>query len=203
MDNLFENIFSIVDIDLINSKKEFDEYILYLTNHPTPLREAAAYKLEELYNDCFLDKNVLEIILNAIIDINPNVSRCVCKTIEKNKKLQEMIEPEIIAKIEKLLLDITQEEKTEKNKSHSKNKKIFSLYWLLEALFYCISEKYIKNVLEILHSALNFSDYTIREKAAQILTKLPHKPVELIQKIKDDPNFYVNFYINLYKDECL
>ena len=45
--------------------------------------------------------------------------------------------------------------------------------------------------LEIVNFAINFYDYTIREKGAKILAKMEKPPSELLQKAKSDQNFYV------------
>lgn len=194
MDNIFETIFSLVEKDKINSKDEFDLFVSYLTNHTTPLREACAYKLEEIFEDKFVDENILEIVLSAIVDINPNVSRSVCKIINKSDKLQNELSVKIINKINVLLNEITKNQKYKNDKSHAKNKLIFSLYWLLEALYYCNIEKYICEISEILFSTFEFCDYTIREKSAQLLTKVKNPNSKLVEFVKNDKNFYVNFY---------
>ena len=201
MDNLFCDIFSIIDIDKLNSKAEFDEFISNLTNHPTPLREATAYKLEEVYDDKYLDENVLNIILRSITDINPNVSRSVCAVIRNNLKLKAALEEKLIFEINNILNQIPpQKRNNNNNKSHAKNKVYFSLYWLLEALSCCVSGRYDFEIIKILNIAVNFSDYTIREKAAQIAMHISNLPQELINSFKNDNNFYVNFYTNLYKN---
>lgn len=196
MDNIFDDIFSIINIDKISSKEEFDCFLSKLINHPTPLREAVAYKLEDIFSDDFLDKNTINIILLSITDINPNVSRSVCSVIQKSTKLQKELEPLIISKIEDILNQIPKNQTEKNSKSHAKNKLVFSLYWLMEALFYCISNNYAQKILNILQLTVLFSDYTIREKTAQLLTKIEKTDVELTNKIKNDKNFYVNFYSN-------
>ena len=194
MDNMFDEIFDVVNLDKISSKSEFDSFISKLINHPTPLREAVAYKLEDVFSDDFLDENTVNTILPAITDINPNVSRSICSVIKKSPELQKSLEPLIIAKIEKILAEVPKDEISQSNKNHAKNKLLFSLYWLLEALFYCLSRNYNDRVVKILQSTILFFDYTIREKTAQLLTKIDKPDKELIQKVKSDKNFYVNFY---------
>ena len=195
MDNIFCEIFSLIEKDKINSKEEFDDFISNLTNHPTPVREACAYKLDEFYDDKYLDDNSANIILDSITDINPNISRMVCKVINSNKQLQEALVEKLIEKINKILNDFSYKERIQNNKSHAKNKALFSLYWLLEALFYCYREEfYSDEILKILNATISFSDYTIREKTAQLLTKIKNPPERIIEQIKQDNNFYVNFY---------
>jgi len=199
MCNIFSEIFEILDIDKINSKENFDLFISKLINHPTPLREAVAYKLEDVFCENYIDNNNCKIILLSITDINPNVSRCICSVIKKSKKLQNMLEIMIIEKIEEILVRIPEKEKIQNNKNHAKNKLIFSLYWLMEALSYCLSKQYIEKIYKILQITILFSDYTIREKTAKILAKIDNPDIDLINQINKDKNFYVNFYTKLYK----
>ena len=193
--DMFDDIFSLIEIDKINSKEEFDLFVSKLINHPNPTREAVSYELPDLYRDDFLDMRILDIFVCAICDINPNVSRNMCQTIEKSPLLQNKIEKTVIDKIKSLITDLGEEDILKNNKNHAKNKKLFSLYWLLEALSFCCSERYNSEVLEILKKTVNFSDYTIREKTAKILTKMPNCPDDLLKIISHDSNFYVNFYI--------
>ena len=55
----------------------------------------------------------------------------------------------------------------------------------------CYCNKYNSEVLEILKYTINFTDYTIREKTAQLLATIDNAPIELLQKAKLDENFYV------------
>ena len=200
MDDMFSKIFSIVDMEKIDSKEEFDIFLENLINHPAPLREACAYKLNEVFKDDFIDNTSSEILLKAVIDINPNVSRCICSLIEKSSLLQELLKYKIIANINEILNKIPDIEKLQNNKNHKKNKLLFSLYWLLEALYYCIKPDESTEVVTILQKTVEFSDYTIREKTAKIISKLSAPPANLLEIVNNDKNFYVNFYTNLYKN---
>lgn len=188
----FIKIFSILNLDGINSIDDAHIIFNHLTNHPTPIREALSYKLEELFEEKYFDNFIKEKILDAIVDINPNVSRSVCFLISKSALLQESLEENIIFKIKNILNDIKEfDEQKSNEKNHAKNKKLFSLYWLLEALSLCLSEKYTSFVLDILSFTITFCDYTIREKTAKILAKIPNAPIDLLQIAKSDINFYV------------
>lgn len=193
----FEKIYSIVELNNFENKQDADLFLFYLTNQANPIREAIAYKFEELTNySYFYDENSLNILINSICDINPNVVRSICTGIEKDEKLKNLLEEKIIIKIEEFLKSLDNEDKFNNNKNHAKNKKIFSLYWLLEAFSICVTKKYNSRVLEILKSTIKFKDYTIREKTAKILWKMGSIPNELKEDIKKETNFYVNFYLN-------
>lgn len=196
----FEKIFSVLSMQSLNTIEEAIILIKNLINHPTPIREVVALKLEEIYNDKFFNEEIKEIFINAIIDINPNVCRAICSLISKSIFLKNKLTQNIILRINKLLKEINQnnnelggfydnEQKIRKN--HAKNKKLFSLYWFLEALSICNYEKNNSEVLEILKQTIKFNDYTIREKTAKILVNLEEIPNELLQIAKNDQNFYV------------
>lgn len=196
----FIKIFSIINLNSINSLEEALIIVKNLTNHPTPIREAIALKLEEVYSDKYFNKEIKEIFLNAIIDINPNVCRAICGMISKSEFLRENLSDGIIQKIKILLNEINEnnaelggfyDDAQKIRKNHAKNKKLFSLYWFLEALSICNVNKNNSEVLEILKQTIKFNDYTIREKTAKILTKLENIPKELLQIAKNDQNFYV------------
>ena len=57
-------------------------------------------------------------------------------------------------------------------------------------------------ILKICQNTVNFLDYTIREKTAKIITKMTNPPKELLQKLKNDENFYVKnlVYDKICKD---
>ncbi len=193
----FTKISSIINIEKIENSEDFKILIYHLTNHPTPIREIVAIKLEEISKhniEFFVNDDLKEQLLNAVIDINPNVSRAICSILENNEKLVDFIFDDLILKTKNTMNEIkeilnSKEPKTKK--SHAKNKKVFAFYWFLEAIS---STKTIKNnaeALEIVNFALDFPDYTIREKGAKILTKIQSPPLKLLQKAKSDQNFYV------------
>ena len=199
----FEKIFAIININGSLSKSEFKTLINLLSNHPTPLREMTALKIEEIASfneENLLDDFSISKILDGIIDINPNISRAVCNIISENLELKRVLGDKIIEKINFLVDEIKQYEKENKDffdshvrntKNHAKNKKLFALYWLLEALSICASEKNRQKILKIITYTINFKDYTIREKTAKILHFIQNPPIDLVNKIKDDVNFYV------------
>ena len=196
----FLKIFSVINIEILNQDLA-NALINNLTNRPNPIREAVALKIEELYqNEYFINEISKEQLIKAIVDINPNVSRSICNIIQENNELQEYILDDLLKKINLTIQDIKNFEKENKdffslkaknNKSHAKNKLLFSLYWLLEALSLCDVKKYNSEVLKILKFTIHFSDYTIREKTAKILANMNNAPDELIQLVKNDQNFYV------------
>ena len=196
----FIKIFSIINLENFKNTQEAELLFLHLTNHPTPIREAAALKLEEIYDDRFYNNYIKEQFLSAIIDINPNVCRAICTILSKSDFLKNNLCNDITNKIQTLLKEIKENDIALGNffddaqkirKNHAKNKKLFSLYWYLEAMAICFNGKNNSQALEILNETIKFNDYTIREKTAKILTKLDKIPKELLQIAREDNNFYV------------
>jgi len=196
----FIKIFSILNLNSLNSTDETELLFKHLTNHPTPIREAVALKLEEIYEDKYFSDFIKNQFLKAIIDINPNVCRAICGIISKSTFLQSELTNELIKKIKGLLAEIKDSDVTlggfyddaqKIRKNHAKNKKLFSLYWFLECLSICNIQKNNSEALEIINETIKFNDYTIREKTVKILVKLDNFPKELLQIAKNDQNFYV------------
>ena len=62
----------------------------------------------------------------------------------------------------------------------------------MEALYHTkFNKNYREKVLNILNFTNTYIDYTIREKTAKILSKTDNAPDNLLQKLKNDENFYV------------
>ena len=196
----FIKIFSVINLKEFKNIEEVYVLFQHLTNHPTPIREVVALKIEEIYNEKYFDNYIKEQFLKSIIDINPNVCRAICNVIIENKVLQDELCEPIISRINTLLDEIKESDKElggfydnalKIRKNHAKNKKLFSLYWFLEGLSLCNVKKYNSRVLEIVNQTIKFNDYTIREKTAKMLNKLDGVSGELLKIAKEDQNFYV------------
>lgn len=205
---MFDLIFEIINLTSLSDENQAKNLIDLLTNHPSPIREAAAYKVEELisvYPQFFKNEFSKNKLTNAICDINPNVSRILCNIISNNDFISELLIEKIIEKISDLSEKIKEyeqknkdffENKIKNKKNHAKNKILFAMYWYLEALSCCRFKSYENEILKIINYTINFSDYTIREKSAKLLAGIENPPCEILQKAKNDQNFYVK--IQLY-----
>ncbi len=203
-----------INIDEIKNDAEADLIMFHLTNHQSPTREACAHCILNAEGIDFIkSQSHIETLEDAICDINPNVCRAIISLISSNKRLAELIMPVNIKRIKKLLDDFKIYEKEfgacisnkmRNRKNHAKNKKLFNLYWCLEALGETLDANcpYIDEIIEICSVTAYFLDYTIREKTAKILVKIPNAPKELLQKLKNDENFYVKnqVYDKICKD---
>ena len=200
----FEKPVAIMSLESLCNKKEADLLINNLTGCDGRIREASALKISEFLKNSeiapyFFDERSLETILNGIMDINPNVGRALIDGIKECQPLQKLILPKLIDRIlniiEKLkaLSDTPYADNKLKNtKNHAKNKIVFNLYWALEALYYTDFNNFTQEkLLDILNFTSGYIDYTIREKTAKILSKMNEQPSDLLQKLKNDENFYV------------
>lgn len=199
-ENDFEKQICILKLESLNSQEEADLLIFQLTGHHGLIREATSTKIGEFVNNknykkYFLNKKALDSILKAINDINPNICRTICSTLpvlfqdnipEKTFFLKNLYIRfnEIFAELELL------------KRSNWYTKKLFNLYWCLEALA-MIEAPIDENFEKIIEESSKIKDYTIREKAALVLTKIvspSNKIKEIKQRLKNDDNFYVKRY---------
>lgn len=194
--NDLEKQAALINLDKINTQEEFDIFMSNLTNQSGPIRENVSLKLAELELDFEIDNNL---ILDALCDVNPNVCRNITEFLKKynNEDLKERLTGRIKVLIDDIFSYYSatpqkfRENKEKSKKNHVINKKIFHLYWCLEGLSIVTEDKIDKNIEEILKITSDFYDYTIREKTAQILAKIKNPSGELLQKLKNDVNFYV------------
>ena len=210
-DNEILKPYAFINIDEIKSKDEANLIAYHLTNHPNPTREACALVLADIGGSEFFS-DYAEIFTDSICDINPNVCRAIIEFLVKNPPLASKTLPFIIERVEKILADFKiyekefgafKDNKMRNRKNHAKNKKLFNLYWCLEAICEIYSAVgFDDEIIKICFVTVDFLDYTIREKTAKILAKMPNPPKELLQKLKNDKNFYVKnlVYDKICKD---
>lgn len=204
----FEKPVAIMALDNIEEKFESELLIKNLTGCDGRIREAAALKISEFLTksetaEYFFDEKSIETILNGIMDINPNVGRALIEGIKSCLPLQKLILAPLLDRILNIIEKLKEisntpffENKLKDTKNHAKNKIVFNLYWALEALYYTEFNNSYNNfegdkILQILNFAGGYIDYTIREKAAKVLSKMNEPPSDLLQKLKNDKNFYV------------
>lgn len=199
-ENDFEKQICILKLETLKSQEEADLLIFQLTGHHGLIREAAASKINEIilngkYNELFLNKYAIDSYIKAVNDINPNICRLICAVIKHLLCDSNEFKNYFLTKLYKKFEEIFDElEKLKRSRLYTK--KLFNLYWSLEAL--AIIEPFVCTKLEyVLEGASNLRDYTIREKAAMVLASLAEtsaKLDEIKSKLKNDENFYVKRY---------
>lgn len=187
----------IINLANINSSSEAETLANTLTNQPTPIREACAFKINQFMKNekfvCFFqDEKIIDIFINAINDVNPTVARSIIEIADKIENISYLKE-----KLYKKISSIFEELKDFINiKNYLLNKKTFNLYWCLEALSALASKiEPDEELLKILQISSKFNDYTVREKAAKII-KLHNAPLfePVRANLCEDENFYVRRY---------
>ena len=135
----------------------------------------------------FLDDNE-DIILRAICDVNPQVCRNICNILHLSNK-KESLKDKIIEKI----IELIEKTKSLKTKSHKASKDIFNLYWNIMALENLVDNNVASEKIfhSIILQTLEYKDYTIRERGAYLFKKIGLNSDDILQKIKNDSNFYV------------
>lgn len=193
--NMPEKQFAALEIQTIEAETEADIFISNLTGCDGKIREAVAYKLNEIIkNNHQIFLAYPDILADATIDINANICRMVIESLYylKNdkefsdkylKKIFQFID-EALEKLDSFIF---------RDKKYTINKQIFKLYWCLEGVnvFYQYIEE--TKLFNILKRCSEINEYTVREKVAIIL-KNDLKSDELRQlklNLKSDSNYYV------------
>jgi hypothetical protein len=182
----------ILKLKVVNSQDEADLLVSNLTNRHGIIREAAAVKINELIHEhrCFFQtETILKTFIDAIIDINPNICRLIIEI------LPLIEDKEYFFKIlYKRTLEVIEDAKTMniRNKGYAYSRKVFKIFWYLEAV--CVlnmSGDFPEQTANIIEKTYDFKDYTLREKAAKILSLLDNKDSGIVDILKNDENYFV------------
>ena len=146
--------------------------------------------MKENYAAFFQTRHILDSLLKAVNDINPNICRMIIEILpyinEKEYFLENLYHR----------IDYVFEELEKLKRSNWYTKKLFNLYWCLEALA-VIKAPADRRLEKVLEKSSVFRDYTIREKTAMVLSYLSEtSPVleRIKENLKNDDNFYVKRY---------
>ncbi len=203
-DNIKKHI-SIINLKSIRNERDAKILVSNMINEEGIIRESVANKVSELikdnrYKEYFQSEEIIEVIIKAINDMNPNVSRIVSGFLDKFEE-QGIILNRLIEKGLKVSKDLEEYKKNDrKEKSYKKNKKQFELYWSLEGIANLRIGDIGEDLKELLRYGSLYEDYTIREKVAKIITKIEEERrdkdiKEIENKLRQDNNFYVKRYI--------
>lgn len=195
--NIVEKQFAALEINDILSQNEAEIFISNLTGCDGKIREAVAYKFQNIVQDKTIQKYFFEypeIFAKATIDINANVCRMILDGL-KLLQYNEIFSKKYVEKI----IQFTQDAFDEldkfifRDKKYTINKQLFKLYWCLEAVNIFYKNIDISILEKILANCLSINEYTIREKAALILKNDIHSLMldEIRLKLKKDENYYV------------
>lgn len=190
---ILEDIKSVADAEVVVSN---------LTGQDGKIREAVALKVNEFMNnqaliDYFQSEEIYGFFLHAIIDINGNVCRNIISAIS-NLKSNENFCKFFCPKLVTQALDILDKIKDFhfQEGKYKVNKEVFKLYWYLETIYEFSDFINFSKLKEIIILSAAINEYTIREKAAKILTKnfVDDDLEKTKNSLKSDKNYYVRRY---------
>lgn len=197
--NLQEKQLACIRLSHCDSIEEVQILMQNLTGIDGKVREAVSFKLKTFIparKELFLREDFYNIFLDAIIDINGNICRNTLYALEflvDSKDFSNYFIDKIIERALKVLETIENFEY--KDRKYVTNKEVFKLYWYLETLN-IFQELPTEKVLELLERSAKIEEYTIREKTARLLIKLPKEVREKFSSLNFDNNFYVNLALN-------
>jgi len=199
--NIPEKQYAALMITELNSKEDVKIFISNLINCDGKIREAVAQKfLDFTQNEkyCEYFTQYPQILAKATIDINANISRMVTEGLEKLVTYSDFgysYAHELLGYIQDAYDEL--DKIIYKDKKYTINKQLFKLYWCLEGLKNYWTYTQTNEIKPILKRALEESEYTIREKVAQILVRMPKNDYnDIINVINNDENYYVKRILN-------
>ena len=197
--NIVQKQLSALKLETINSQNEAQILVSNLVGQDGKIREAVSLKLNEFMSNpktlvYFETPENYQIFLAAIIDINGNICRNVIGAIshlKDNENFCNQFCQELVILTKDLLAKIEKDDFFEGK--YKVNKEVFKLYWCLETIYVFWNKIEFEDLKEIILRTKDIQEYTIREKAAKILTRKFSDPELLKAKeaLKNDSNYYV------------
>lgn len=197
--NIVQKQLSALKLETINSQYEAQILVSNLVGQDGKIREAVSLRLNEFMSNpktlvYFETPENYQIFLAAIIDINGNICRNVIGAIshlKNNANFCNQFCQELVILTKDLLGKIEKDDFFEGK--YKVNKEVFKLYWCLETIYVFWDKIKFEDLKEIILRAKDIQEYTIREKAAKILTRNFSDPELLKAKeaLKNDSNYYV------------
>lgn len=197
--NIVQKQLSALKLETINSQNEAQILVSNLVGQDGKIREAVSLRLNEFMSnpktlEYFETPENYQIFLAAIIDINGNICRNVIGAIshlKDNENFCNQFCQELVILAKDLLGKIEKDDFFEGK--YKVNKEVFKLYWCLETIYVFWDKIKFEDLKEIILRTKNIQEYTIREKAAKILTRSFSDPELLKAKeaLKNDSNYYV------------
>lgn len=194
--NIPQKQIAALKFDYVKSYDDAFALLSNLTGCDGKIREAVALKTYQLLmkNEdikVFFAQISTDIFADATIDINANI----CRLVVDSAKLLSGFD-DFSDKYTNLVLDYALQALDEldkcvyRDKKYVKNKQLFKLYWCLESLKNFYQKADFEKLSDILNRSAAQSEYTIREKVAQIAI-LSDKFLDLRNLLKNDSNYYV------------
>ncbi len=183
-------------LDYVTDESEADILVSNLTGCDGKIREAVALRINRLLSETPEVSKYFtqaETFADASIDINANICRLVIDSVSlltSHKEFVYIYKTKILSFIKEAFEEL--DKFIFRDKKYVINKQLFKLYWSLEALKIFANELNSEELVPILDRASQEREYTIREKAAQILKILPNRNLNNIsERLSADENYYV------------
>ncbi|MCD8377795.1 MAG: hypothetical protein LUB59_03300 [Candidatus Gastranaerophilales bacterium] len=200
--NIAEKQYAALEISELRTQEDAEIFLSNLINCDGKIREATAQKFLEFVKNkiyCGYFSKFPVILAKSTIDINANISRMVIDGLYYLKGNEEFAD-----KYVKIILRFIDEafqgldKIVYKDKKYTINKQIFKLYWCLEGLNNFCDYVCADKLRVILGRAIDLSEYTVREKAAQLIMKNSsnQKFKYLVDRVTADENYYVRLCIS-------
>ena len=188
-------------LDSITSFEESEILIANLTGCDGKIREAVALKINQLLiqnSEVAKHFTQAKTFADASIDINANICRLVIDSVgilKNNNNFADVYLYNILKFIKESFEEL--DKFIFRDKKYVINKQLFKLYWCLEALKLFTDKIDSKILLPILERASQEREYTIREKAAQIVVTQHKEEYNIIKtRLINDENYYVRNVFN-------
>jgi len=200
--NIVQKQIAALKLETIKSIEDAQILVSNLVGQDGKIREAVSLRLNEFMSTpellpYFETAQNYKIFLAAIIDINANICRnviCAISNLKNNDTFLNQFCPELV-KLSSELLDKIEKFDFQDGK-YKVNKEVFKLYWCLETIYEFYDKINFIDLKQIILRAKNIQEYTIREKAAKILSRhFNDEELKLAQiELKNDSNYYVRRY---------
>ncbi len=200
--NIVQKQIAALRLDSIKNTEDAQVLLSNLTGQDGKIREAVSLKLLEFISDInyikyFEPSKNVQVLLDAVIDINGNICRNVIRALSNLKDDEKFCKVfcDKLAELTLNLLDTVEKFDFQEGK-YKVNKEAFKLYWCLETVYVFWNKLNFAALKEILNRASEIGEYTIREKCAKILTCGfdDENLIQIRQKLKNDSNYYVRRY---------
>lgn len=195
--NVVEKQFATLNLKDLNNENEAHLLISHLVGVDGKIREAVAFKLVEFIKvkpELFLNVENFDYFVNGTIDIDGNVCRKVIEAsvyLKYSEEFSKYYAEGLNNIIETALDEISKF--TFRDKKYKINKQIFKIYWCLEAIKYFYEFLPSDKLKNILAECSKLSEYTVREKCAEIIKHLDldEELSKIMYLLEHDENYYV------------
>ena len=197
--NIPQKQIAVLKLDTISSIQDAQILVSNLTGQDGKIREAVSMRLAEFMSDdvlvkYFYNSEIYNKFLDAVTDINGNICRNVLTAISNLRSNEEFCKffCNALSGLTSELLDIVENFNFQEGK-YKINKEAFKLYWCLEAIYIFYDKMDFDDLRKIILRAKKIDEYTIREKAAKILSHKFEDPVlkKAREELQNDKNYYV------------